>query len=227
MRTYLAVPFVEKDLAKGMGARWDPEAKKWYAPNSEKPLIERWPINETPVVLLGEDRSFGGDELFVDLIPTSCWFTNVRYCVNPSDWDRLRNHVYQRADFTCETCHIKTPDLEAHERWSYDNGKKIQKLIRLVALCHQCHQTTHFGYAETQGKDNEAKEHLKSVRKWNDLQCQQHIDNAFKIWKSRNQISWDLDLSLLTSNGIRLAKNPSSDERIGIAEQTLNKKFLK
>ncbi len=30
---YLKVPFTEKDAAKAAGARWDGEAKKWYAPN--------------------------------------------------------------------------------------------------------------------------------------------------------------------------------------------------
>jgi len=32
-----------------------------------------------------EDRTFD-DGLFVDLIPTSCGFTNVRTCVSPADW---------------------------------------------------------------------------------------------------------------------------------------------
>lgn len=29
-RIYLNVPYAEKDRAKGLGARWDPEAKRWY-----------------------------------------------------------------------------------------------------------------------------------------------------------------------------------------------------
>ena len=31
-RTYLAVPYSEKDLARVAGARWSPEARLWYAP---------------------------------------------------------------------------------------------------------------------------------------------------------------------------------------------------
>ena len=31
--------------------------------------------------LINEDRYYGGDELYIDLIPKSCWFTNVRYCI--------------------------------------------------------------------------------------------------------------------------------------------------
>lgn len=31
-KTYLNVPFAEKDVAKALGARWDAEIKKWYVP---------------------------------------------------------------------------------------------------------------------------------------------------------------------------------------------------
>ena len=31
-KTYLKVPFAEKDEAKGFGARWDQERKMWYVP---------------------------------------------------------------------------------------------------------------------------------------------------------------------------------------------------
>jgi hypothetical protein len=34
----------------------------------------------SPILLPGEDRSFGTN-LFVDLVPSSCWFTNARSCV--------------------------------------------------------------------------------------------------------------------------------------------------
>lgn len=40
-RQYLAVPFVEKDAAKSLGAKWDPDAKLWYAENGLAKL-ERW-----------------------------------------------------------------------------------------------------------------------------------------------------------------------------------------
>lgn len=45
--------------------------------------------------------------------------------------------------------------IEAHERWYYDEDNKIQKLVRLVALCKKCHLTTHMGFAQIIGRDNE------------------------------------------------------------------------
>ena len=42
-RTFLAVPFGEKDEAKALGARWDKAVKRWYIPSGVSPaLFERW-----------------------------------------------------------------------------------------------------------------------------------------------------------------------------------------
>ena len=35
---YLNVPFAEKDEAKQLGAKWDPDSRRWYVP---KPLSVR------------------------------------------------------------------------------------------------------------------------------------------------------------------------------------------
>ena len=40
-RTYLHVPYHEKDEAKGMGAKWDPDKKKWYCEGNAK-KFRRW-----------------------------------------------------------------------------------------------------------------------------------------------------------------------------------------
>ncbi len=39
----LDVPFCEKDEAKMLGARWNPEIKKWFIPKkSESKLFSKW-----------------------------------------------------------------------------------------------------------------------------------------------------------------------------------------
>ena len=167
--------------------------------------------------LVGEDRTFGGNDLFVDLIPRSCWFFNVRTCVIASDWDKLRHYVYERVNYVCECCLINTKEtiingnLEAHERWDYDHVNKIQTLKRIVALCHQCHQTTHIRFAGIRGKKDEAVAHLKKVRNFTDFECDLHIENASSLWYERNKYNWNLDLSLIENNNIKLSnKNKKS-----------------
>lgn len=223
-KVYLAVPFSEKEDAKQLGARFDWDIKKWYVMSNHSnldELQEKWKINTEPVILTGEDRTYGGNELIIDLIPKTCWFTNVRYCTDSRDWDRLRDYVYSRVNNTCECCHNKTNNIEAHERWHYDNDTKTQKLVRLVALCKMCHTTTHIGMAEIKGNGSEALEHLKKVRNFTNEEAIKHKEQAFQVWRERNTIKWNLDLSLLTNNNIKLIKNVSLNEREDIMEKTL------
>jgi hypothetical protein len=221
MKAYLAVTFEEKDEAKKLGAKWDAINKKWYAPNMEPLLLEKWKINTEQVILLCEDRTYGGNNLFVDLIPTTCWFTNVRSCVHPRDWDRLRKHVYERVNYICECCNINTQKtnviLEAHERWDYNEETQTQKLVRIVALCHDCHQSTHTGLAGIKGKGMEAREHIKKIRGFTEQDYKKHMDEATEIWRKRSMINWNLDLSLITSNNIKLRNSiPNKDDRQNI-----------
>lgn len=213
-RRYLSVPFTEKNEAKILGAKWDADKKLWFNPNpTTNASLNKWVMNMEDVVLKGEDRTFGGNLLFVDLIPSSCWFSNVRSSVHASDWDRLRKKVYTRANNRCECCGSSNGGLEAHERWKYDDTKKTQKLMRLIALCHDCHESTHIGLASIQGKEKEATEHLQRMRMFSLDEVKNHIDEAFEVFYERSEHRWELDLSILTSNGIKLAEIPLSTLR--------------
>jgi hypothetical protein len=140
IRQWLDVPFSEKDEAKAAGARWDGDARRWYAPRPGMRGLDRWVARPPlPGLLPGEDREFGSG-LFVDLVPQSCWFTNVRSGVAPAEWDRVRRMVYRRAGDRCEACG-RTADraagiqIEAHERWAFDDARRVQVLRRLICLC--------------------------------------------------------------------------------------------
>ncbi len=218
MRTYLSVTFAEKEEAKRLGARWDPKKKRWYAPSGEKQLVERWPLSDEPIrELIGEDREFSGNQLFVDLVPRSCWFTNVRKCVHPSDWDRLRRYVYERAGNRCECCNAEGR-LDAHERWYFDEESKVQKLLRIIALCEACHEVTHMGLAQIKGREEAATNHLMKVTGMDCKAAESHKNEAFDLWRSRNRFAWDLDLSIITDSGIKLAKSFVKADRKEVAE---------
>lgn len=229
MKVYLDVPFEEKEEAKKLGAKWDDNTRQWYAPNGEIELInnKKWQINNNPLNLIGEDREYMGNELFVDLIPSTCWFTNVRYCVHPNEWDRLRQHIYSRVNYLCECCGVDSKEtgqqLEAHERWEYNIENNTQKLIRLVALCHECHRVTHIGKAQLDGELKEAVKHLQKVRGFTIEDCDNHIQEAYKLWRIRNEREWELDLSLITLNDIKLKIIVNKNERVNIVNKNLNK----
>lgn len=143
----------------------------------------------------------------MDLIPASCWFTNVRSCVSARDWERLRTLVYGRAGNRCEACGAGVNRehqvwLEAHERWDYHHTSRTQRLRRLVCLCTRCHQATHFGYAELTGRAEVALAHLCAVNHWARADAEAHIAAAASLWRFRSETDWSLDLSILTGVGI-------------------------
>jgi hypothetical protein len=215
-RLWLDVPYAEKDAAKSAAARWDPDQRRWYAPQvALLPMLARWE-SRIPELLPGEDRSFG-QGLFVDLVPSTCWFTNVRSCVDEGQWDALRSMVYRRAHQRCEACGAPRGSdrrpLEAHERWEYDEATYTQTLRRLIALCWSCHRATHFGFAEVTGTSSEATAHLRAVNGWSAAEADAHIDRAFALWDRRSAHEWRLDLSILTNAGIKVVEPPPPGRR--------------
>ena len=220
---WLDVPYADREDAKGMGARWDPTAKRWYAPSAEPALVERW--GRGIAELAGEDPAFGGAELYVDLVPSSCWFTNARSCVSPGDWERVRRFVLDRAAHRCECCGAApTPrrnPLEVHERWQYTRDPNVQRLVRLIALCKACHAATHLGLAQVRGGDEAAREHLARVRGASAEEVQRHVEEAFALWEERSAEEWELDLSVLRDNGIEVVQ-PGTEGRRDAAEAGLD-----
>ncbi|MHA6798657.1 exonuclease domain-containing protein [Bounagaea algeriensis] len=226
---WLDVPFAEKDAAKAAGARWDRHEKRWYAPRPGMAELAAWEaLEDVDDLLPGEDRSFGSG-LFVDLVPSTCWFTNVRSCVSGKDWERLRRMITRRAEHRCEVCgRGQDRDsgrwLEAHERWSYDDAARTQTLRRLICLCTDCHAATHFGYAQVRGRDEEALRHLCSVTGLSEQDANEHVQAAFELWSKRSAITWELDLSILTNVGVTITPPPQAEDRAEIAHEELDRR---
>jgi hypothetical protein len=66
-RTDLRVPFAEKDEAKRLGAKWDPSAKVWYAPDGiDLVSFERWLPQDATGTLSAPSYSLARSE-------KSCW----------------------------------------------------------------------------------------------------------------------------------------------------------
>ena len=43
--------------------------------------------------LPGEDRSFGGNSYYADLVPSGAWFSNLRAVIPASQWKELSAYV--------------------------------------------------------------------------------------------------------------------------------------
>jgi len=217
-RIWLEVSYGQKDDAKAAGARWDPQARRWYAPRPGMTALDPWqPLPPLPDVLPGEDRTLGSG-LFVDLVPASCWFSNARSCLTERDWDRVRQMVIGRAGEVCEVCGARRDAtvqrwVEVHERWAYDDTARVQALRRLICLCTDCHKATHFGLAQLQGRDAAARAHLLTVTGMDQPQVARHIADAFAVWRHRSRLTWSLDLRVLTDAGLNPTPPPAPGER--------------
>lgn len=225
-RIWLDVPFSEKDEAKEAGARWSPDEKRWFAPRPNMTALARWEaLPDIPDLLPGEDRTLGSG-LFVDLVPSSCWFTNVRSCVTEKDWERLRRMITRRAGMRCEVCGAGEDRqtrrwLEAHERWTFDVATRTQRLARLICLCTDCHHATHYGRAQVFGTADAAFVHLRAVTGMSEAETNAHIAQAFEVWEQRSRWTWTLDLSMLTDVGVTVRRPPKATERPAAAKAAL------
>jgi len=206
MIIYLNIPYSDKNIAKKYGAIWDKDCKKWFCESEENELCKLYDVYKE-INIIGEDRTFGGNELYIDMIPKSSYFKNVRKLFNECDWNLIRNHIYERTGHKCECCGIKRfKYLEAHERWIYNYNTQTQKLIRIIALCRMCHASTHYGHSKKTKEIEKINEHIKKVRKINNEELNKHIKEAYQIWEERNKIKWNIDTSIITNSGFTIAK---------------------
>lgn len=200
----LEVPYTEKNEAKVLGARWNSDLRTWYVPDGvDRALFERWvvpnslSITAAPVAA----RATRKHPLFVDLIPRSAWFSNLRSELTAAEWESVKKATYQAAGYCCEACSGQGPNhpVECHERWEFDLAKKVQTLLGTVALCPDCHEATHFGLADVRGRGQAARKHLQAVNCWSDSETTLHIRAAGELWKLRSTVKWTLDARWLVS----------------------------
>lgn len=142
-------------------------------------------------------------KLTVELIPSTCHFSNVRTTVTSAEWDKIRYISYAAADNKCEICGDTgknqgyNHNVECHEIWHYDDINHIQTLTGLISLCPTCHQVKHIGRAIAIGKSVVCFKQLAKVNQWTRPEILAHIEASFELHHIRSKFQWELDLSLL------------------------------
>ena len=137
-------------------------------------------------------------KLTIQLVPDSCWYSNLRSVLKPAMWDIVRKDAYSRADHKCVICGRKVKRLEAHELWEYDEENCVQKLKDVIAVCHSCHSVIHIGRTALMGKEEDAERWFMKVNKCSYSDYKQALGKANEDHVRRNKISeWKLDVSFL------------------------------
>ncbi len=135
-------------------------------------------------------------KLNFELVPDGCWGFNLRSILTKKQWDFLRMEAKERAEGKCAICGRKTNRLEAHERWSYNAEKGVQKLEDIIAVCKDCHSVMHIGRTQLKGDEERAEKHFMKVNGCNYAEYRKALGKANEEHKRLNLVSaWTLDLS--------------------------------
>jgi hypothetical protein len=156
-------------------------------------------------IRVAEERE--GPRLSIELVPRTCWYSNVRSNVSAADWEKCKQFVRKRSGDRCEVCGGKGPKwpVECHEIWDYDDDESRQTLMGLIALCPDCHEVKHIGRVSvTEGPPGIVRclEHLGRVNGWDLETCEAYVKNEFHIHALRSLSEWELDVSWLSFLGI-------------------------
>ena len=169
-------------------------------------------------------------KLLVELVPTTCHYSNVRSTVTTAEWDKIRTLSYAAANHKCEICGDTGKkqgyrhDVECHEIWYYDDVNHIQKLTGLISLCPTCHQVKHIGRAIIIGKELTCHQQLIKVNKWTQEQVVEHIMESFKQHKERSKHKWLLDISILEKEPYNIKLKPTKERIFEVKKKYKKKK---
>ncbi|MBD5631651.1 MAG: HNH endonuclease [Clostridia bacterium] len=138
-------------------------------------------------------------KLNFELVPDSCWYSNLRSILSPAQWDVVRKDAYARANGKCVICGRECKRLEAHEQWEYDEAARVQKLKDVIAVCRDCHEVIHIGRTSLMGREKEASEHFMKVNGCNYAEYRKALGEANEAHRRRNLVpEWKLDLTYLS-----------------------------
>jgi hypothetical protein len=139
-------------------------------------------------------------KLTIELVPKTCWYTNLRTQIGSSDWDRISKET--RVSGVCAICGATDLRLSCHERWEYDDGHGIQRLRGFVALCDACHGVKHIGRIGRLATEDprlahlleDTIEHFMRVNGVDRQTFDAHKAEAFAVWRQRGAQQWTTEL---------------------------------
>ena len=136
--------------------------------------------------------------LKIELVPDGCWYFNLRSLLTAKQWDYIKAKAKAETGGRCAICGKSTPYLDAHERWSYDEKKGVQKLVGIIAVCKDCHSVINIGRTSLKGDIERAEKHYQKVNGATYAEYRAALKSANEEHKRRNKVSeWTLDVSFL------------------------------
>lgn len=131
----------------------------------------------------------GLHRLSVELVPTTCWLSNLCSLMRERAWKRLAAEVAEDYGWRCEVCggRGRQHAVECHEVWFYDDARRVQLLMRLQALCPRCHRVKHLGRTASLDYGEQACAWLAHIDGWNPATTDRYVDAVFSQWSVRSR----------------------------------------
>lgn len=146
-------------------------------------------------------------KLEIELIPETCFYSNLRKSTIQKNWDIIRKQCYKDANYKCEICGSDGKNqifetrgsidgsLNCHEIWEYDDVNHIQKLRGFIALCNDCHMIKHIGFAQIQESKglldmNALIKHFLKINNVEISDYEKHYTQSWKIQEERSKHVW-------------------------------------
>ena len=148
-------------------------------------------------------------------IPRTTAGVNARTLCSKEQWDKVRFACYQRSGYVCEVCGGVGPDhpVECHEYWEWDGPSGVQKLVKLIALCPDCHHAVHLPgtmYRTTAQMINPVRsyielgelymnlvDHVANVNGCTLNQARSNLLTAYKQYLLRSRFQWKVNVDLV------------------------------
>lgn len=141
-------------------------------------------------------------KLHIELIPKTCWGSNLRTKLKKSDWDKIRKNIYSNEKMCCHICGEQCKSLDAHEVWEFDEKNHIQKLLEIIGVCKPCHNSIHYGRAQQIAYEKQAQEQFLKFNDCEMIDLQEEFLRVQSDYIRRSKIdNWKLDLSFIEKEG--------------------------
>src|SRR3546814_1852496 len=87
----------------------------------------------------------------------------------------------------CEDCGSRA-NTECHELWSYDEDLAVQKLAGFRAVCKDCHETYHLGYASVRDRYAVAFQRLVTINRILKHETEEFEEEIFSKFLRRSEL---------------------------------------
>jgi hypothetical protein len=153
-----------------------------------------------PYAAKGSVRPF-----LADSIPETSWGSSLSNLLTWPCWNRPRQSALVATGHRCLLCGA-AGKLDCHEIWKYYEPTKdgqihrgalcgVQRLVKLIPVCADCHETFHLGLAGIKGRLDIAMERVTALYRLSDDERDAYLAMVKEDSNRRNEFSWAIDVS--------------------------------